>query len=203
MKKKILLNYIIDLDIFIENYIYKEKINKKNYKKIFLCVVRSQPIIKFFIFCHLILFKIFTLSVKNQKIKFYIFKILFKYNLFKFEKIIQLIFALKQISYGSNEKIIRNSKKKIKFYEKTYYENIVVGSGPSGSITGLKLSSKGYSIPKYKHPFNEFKEKWKYAGISGALCKYDFQYASAECVGGGSEINSGLYHELDEEYLKR
>ena len=32
--------------------------------------------------------------------------------------------------------------------------------------------------------------------ISGAIGKYDFQYTSGECVGGGSEINSGLYHKL-------
>ena len=31
--------------------------------------------------------------------------------------------------------------------------------------------------------------------------KYDLQFASAECYGGGSEINSGLYHEPDKNFL--
>ena len=37
-------------------------------------------------------------------------------------------------------------------------------------------------------------------GISGAIGKYDFQYASGECVGGSEPIVA--YHKLDETFIK-
>jgi len=215
MKKKYLLNYIIDISNFIEKHIHnEEELTKKNYKKIYLSIIKSQLIIKLFISCHIIIYKISTLFLKNKKIKLLFFQIFYKYNLFKFQKIVQLTFALKQLSDGNEERLIKDTKYLNKFVENTYYENIIIGSGPSGCITGLKLSKAGfktliiekgnkYSLPEYKHPISEFQKKWKYAGISGALGNYDFQYSSGECVGGGSEINSGLYHELDAKFLNK
>ena len=113
----------------------------------------------------------------------------------------------------NNEKLI-NQKKSSSFQNKKHYDNIVIGSGPSGAVTVnnlLKnkfqtlLIEQGYktSIPKTKHPATEFYHKWKYSGLSGAVGKYDLQFASAECYGGGSEINSGLYHEIDELFIKK
>ena len=52
-----------------------------------------------------------------------------------------------------------------------------------------------------KHPGEELFLKWKNGGLAAALGNVKIQYASAECFGGGSEINSGLYHEPDEEFL--
>ena len=43
--------------------------------------------------------------------------------------------------------------------------------------------------------------KWLFGGLSGAIGNIDIQYASAKCLGGGSEINSGLYHEVDKEFI--
>jgi hypothetical protein len=212
MIRRFFFKYLIDIDTFISGHIYEQKISKKYYRKIYSSLLRSQPIIKFFIICHFIFFKIFTLSLNNNKLKFFVLSLLFKFNIFQFNKILQLVFAIRQLSLGSDENVL-----KIKFNntdnKKDFYDNIVIGSGPSGCITGLKLSKAGfetlliekgnkYTLPKYKHPLSEFQKKWKYTGISGALGNYDFQYASGECVGGGSEINSGLYHELDDVFLE-
>ena len=115
---------------------------------------------------------------------------------------------------------------KINYYKNTditnYYptenefftENIVVGSGPAGSVTALWLKEKKldtlliesgnfFSIPEQKHSGYEFLNKWLYGGLSGAISNIDLQYASANCLGGGSEINSGLYHEIDQDFITK
>jgi hypothetical protein len=213
MKKKLITNYFYDIDTFTEHYFNNKKISNKNFRKLYSSILKSQKIILIFIFCHIIIFKILTLFFKNKKYKLFILNVFYKINLFRFNKILQLFFALKQLIQGNNERIFKNNNKSYEYLDEDYHENIIIGSGPSGSITGYKLSKAGfdtliiekgnyYSLPKYKHPFSEFQKKWKYVGISGAIGKYDFQYASGECVGGGSEINSGLYHKLDENFLK-
>ncbi len=213
MKKNLITKYLYDIDNFIKYYFNDTNISKRNFSKLYSSILKSQKIIQIFIFCHIIIFRILTLFLKNEKYKLFILKFFYKINFFRFNKILQLFFALKQLVQGNNERIFKNNNKSYKCLDKDYYENIVIGSGPGGSITGYKLSKAGfdtliiekgnyYSLPKYKHPFSEFQKKWKYVGISGAIGKYDFQYASGECVGGGSEINSGLYHELDENFLK-
>ena len=142
-----------------------------------------------------------------------LYKIFEKRNLVRFKKITELITALVFLIKYNNEKLI-NQKKSSSFQNKKHYDNIVIGSGPSGAVTVnnlLKnkfqtlLIEQGYktSIPKTKHPATEFYHKWKYSGLSGAVGKYDLQFASAECYGGGSEINSGLYHEIDELFIKK
>ena len=59
-----------------------------------------------------------------------------------------------------------------------------------------------FEIFKYKHPGNEFIHKWKHGGIAGTIGNAQIKYAAAECFGGGSEINSGLFHEANEKFIK-
>ena len=98
-------------------------------------------------------------------------------------------------------------------FKKKFVENVVIGSGPSGSITALKLKEKNkdtliiekgnfYKNFKYKHPGKEFLTKWEFGGLSSSMGNSEIKYASAECFGGGSEINSGLYHEPDKNFVK-
>ena len=58
-----------------------------------------------------------------------------------------------------------------------------------------------HEVFKLKHPGNEFIYKWKHGGIAGTIGKAQIKYASAECFGGGSEINSGLFHEPDKKFV--
>ena len=89
----------------------------------------------------------------------------------------------------------------------------MIGSGPGGSITALELLKnkkeclmieKGelWEIGK-KHSFEEFQNKWNYTGFTATLDKNMIQNASANCLGGGSEINSGLYHSDSLDFLKK
>ena len=203
--------------------IEKEGINdfsQFNRRQLFAHFLKSQQLIKIFFLVHLLLLNIFSffLSLKTLKSlsfskKEKLYKLFEKYNLIKFRKIIELISALVFLIKYNNEKLI-NQKKSSLFQNKNYYDNIVIGSGPGGAVTVnnlLKnklqtlLIEQGYktSIPKTKHPATEFYHKWKYSGLSGAIGKYDLQFASAECYGGGSEINSGLYHEIDDLFIKK
>jgi hypothetical protein len=211
--KNIIL-YYLDFLLFLEEQVNKGSnsaiINKK---KIYLCILKSQFYIKIFLLVHLIIFyilKIFLFNKKNLILKLY--KTFYRKNIFIFKKVLQLIFALIELSKSSKEKIIRlNFLNKNKIND-NYFENIIIGSGPSGSVTAVELlkkkketlileKGKEYDVSLSKHPYSEFYYKWKNVGISGAIGNFDFQYASAECVGGGSEINSGLFHDLDENFL--
>ena len=212
MNKKNLITYLKEIDFFISSFTNEKKLTNKKFNKIYSSILKAQKIIIIFIFCHLILFKFLTFFTFKKKNNLKILKILKKINFLKFNKILQLFFAFKKLAEGNNERLLKKKIRTEKILDQDFHENIVVGSGPSGCITAYKLCKAGYntliiekgnnySLPKYKHPFSEFQKKWKYSGISGALGKYDFQYASGECVGGGSEINSGLYHEIDENFL--
>ena len=116
-----------------------------------------------------------------------------------------------------NEKIYRiksleNNTNTLENYE--YFEFLVIGSGPAGSVTAAKISEqypgtvallergKHFSIPQTKHPGEEFSKKWNNGGISSTFGPEMISFASGNCLGGGSEINSGLFHEPDEEFLK-
>jgi len=90
---------------------------------------------------------------------------------------------------------------------------LVIGSGPSGSITALELQKNNkdvliietgeyFNIPKIKHPFQEFLNKWKFSALSSSIGQI-IQYSSGSCFGGGSEINSGLYHKPDFKFIKK
>ena len=69
----------------------------------------------------------------------------------------------------------------------------------------MLLIEKGYeyTIPKSKHSGDEFLKKWKNSGIASSIGNINLQYSSGSCFGGGSEINSGLFHKLDQDFFKK
>jgi len=212
--------FISDItDIIVKKEGIKD-FSRSNRRQLLAHFLKSQQLIKFFFLVHLFFLNIFSFLIGLKPLKSLslskrekLYKIFEKRNLVRFKKITELITALVFLIKYNNEKLI-NQKKSSSFQNKKHYDNIVIGSGPSGAVTVnnlLKnkfqtlLIEQGYktSIPKTKHPATEFYHKWKYSGLSGAVGKYDLQFASAECYGGGSEINSGLYHEIDELFIKK
>ncbi len=145
-------------------------------------------------------------SGKISKLK----NILFPLN-FLINKIDQIFFVISSMHIYADEKI--NEGKLKQNNVKNYYKFIVIGSGPSGAITANEISKKYsgealiiekgnfYEIPKIKHPGEEFSKKWYRGGVNSTYFPEMIAYSSATCLGGGSEINSGLYHEPDEEFL--
>lgn len=85
---------------------------------------------------------------------------------------------------------------------------IVVGSGPGGSITSLQLQKAGFDIlliergGKYTrdtnkyYSYDEMLNKFNNAGLTFAYGSPFINYVEGSCFGGGSEVNSGLYHRL-------
>jgi choline dehydrogenase-like flavoprotein len=89
---------------------------------------------------------------------------------------------------------------------------IVIGSGPGGSVTAYELQQSGYQVTlieegKYwgnhieEFSTDEMRYRYRNGGLTATSGKVPINYVEAKCVGGGSEINSGLYHRVDHELL--
>jgi GMC oxidoreductase/putative NAD(P)-binding protein len=94
-------------------------------------------------------------------------------------------------------------------------EIAVVGSGPGGAITACLLAEAGRDVLLIEEgpflplesctPFSleEMLQKYRNGGQTVALGKDKLAYVEGRCVGGGSEINSGLYHRTPPEVLEQ
>jgi choline dehydrogenase-like flavoprotein len=94
-------------------------------------------------------------------------------------------------------------------------EILVIGSGPGGAITACLLAEAGRDVLLIEEgdhlpvsscePFSkdEMLQKYRNGGQTVALGKNKIAYVEGRCVGGGSEINSGLYHRTPPEILER
>ncbi|MGI9308447.1 MAG: GMC family oxidoreductase N-terminal domain-containing protein [Gammaproteobacteria bacterium] len=94
-------------------------------------------------------------------------------------------------------------------------EVAVIGSGPGGAVIASNLAQAGKSallieegenLPQESSEafsFAEMKQKYRSGGVTVAFGKPNIAYAEGACVGGGSEVNSGLYHSLPDEVINR
>ncbi len=94
-------------------------------------------------------------------------------------------------------------------------EIAVVGSGPGGSITAALLAEAGKDVILIEEgpflplesctPFSveEMEQKYRSGGLTVAVGKTKIAYVEGRCVGGGSEINSGLYHRTPPDILEK
>jgi choline dehydrogenase-like flavoprotein len=94
-------------------------------------------------------------------------------------------------------------------------EIVVIGSGPGGAITACLLAEAGREVTLVESgPFltldecpqftrGEMERKYRNGGVTAALGRTKVAYVEANCVGGGSEINAGLYHRTPGDVLDR
>jgi choline dehydrogenase-like flavoprotein len=87
-------------------------------------------------------------------------------------------------------------------------EVLVIGSGAGGATTAATLAAAGRSVtvveegpwvdPDAIEPFSleEMVAKYRHHGSSAALGAPPVAYAEGRCVGGSTEVNSGLWHRL-------
>jgi choline dehydrogenase-like flavoprotein len=87
-------------------------------------------------------------------------------------------------------------------------EVLVIGSGAGGAVTAATLAEGGRTVtvveegpwvhPDALQPFSieEMVTKYRHGGPAAALGTPSVGYAEGRCVGGSTEINSGLYHRL-------
>ena len=94
------------------------------------------------------------------------------------------------------------------------FKYIIVGSGPGGSTVLKTLIDLGISDiavieegNKSKNTvmgtYEELIEKYRYGGADIIFSKPNIAYAEGKTVGGGSEVNSGLYHRIPEDVLSQ
>jgi len=98
--------------------------------------------------------------------------------------------------------------------ERLRCEFAVIGSGPGGAITACLLAEAGKDVVLLEEgPFlplhscrafslPEMRQKYRNGGQTVALGRNKVAYVEGCCVGGGSEINSGLYHRTPAEVLE-
>jgi len=91
----------------------------------------------------------------------------------------------------------------------------VIGSGPGGAITSTLLAEAGKNVSLIEEgghyplescvPFSaqEMIQKYRGGGLTPAMGKPKVAYVEGRCVGGGSEVNSGLYHRTPPEVLEK
>jgi choline dehydrogenase-like flavoprotein len=90
-------------------------------------------------------------------------------------------------------------------------EVLVVGSGAGGAVTAATLAAAGRSVtvieegpwvdPDALEPFSleEMRAKYRHQGLAAALGAPSIAYAEGRCVGGSTEINSGLFPRLPDD----
>ena len=202
-------------------YLYSKfpEFNNINIKRIFLHFYKSDFLIIFVSEIFFFIINLFSLIIYRKKF--------YKINETKNKFLINFVsFFLQPLKKRVDELFLTilniqdNSFKERTQFEKSdtsinsSYKFIVVGSGPSGSISSYYLNKsfgstllieKGGNFATYesKHPGDEFLYKWKYGGVNTSLFNTQIVFSSGECLGGGSEINSGLLHEPDENFVKK
>ena len=90
----------------------------------------------------------------------------------------------------------------------------VIGSGPGGSVVATTLAQAGRDVLLIEEgqnlsqdsatPFSyvEMKQKYRSGGITAAFGSPNVAYAEGSVVGGGSEVNSGLYHRTPDHIIE-
>jgi choline dehydrogenase-like flavoprotein len=94
-------------------------------------------------------------------------------------------------------------------------QELVIGSGPAGAITAALLAEAGRDTivaeegaeapdpPPQPYSLEELSQRYRYRGLNPAFGSPKTAYVEGCCVGGGSEINSGLYHRAPDDVLER
>ncbi|WP_134738859.1 GMC family oxidoreductase [Nocardioides sp. 503] len=94
------------------------------------------------------------------------------------------------------------------------YDVAVVGSGPGGAVTARECARRGLRVvvleegawvePGSAEPYSldQMRRQYRNQGLTVALGRPPVAYTEASCVGGGSEVNSGLYHRADAQVLQ-
>ena len=214
---KIYLEYLVS-----ENLLDKNKFLLNDSKKKYLHLFRSNYCIVlsikyFFLFINvisiLVKFKKIVNLEKNSSIK--IIKIISKIFSIYTNKLNELIFAILYIQLKDlNEKTDFLNVNSLNLDNEEIFDAIVIGSGPSGSISANYLKKKfkkvlvvekGNALSHYsiKHPGDEFLYKWNNCGVNTTFLKNQISFSSGSCFGGGSEVNSGLLHYPDKNFIEK
>ncbi|MCF8709007.1 GMC family oxidoreductase N-terminal domain-containing protein [Rhizorhapis sp. SPR117] len=91
----------------------------------------------------------------------------------------------------------------------------VIGSGPGGAVTAALCAETGRSVLLLEEGANlsinsaphfsntEILQKYRNGGVNIAFGRTKIAYVEGRCVGGGSEVNRGLYHRIPDYILEQ
>ena len=172
--------------------------------------------------CSLIKERIENTGILKNVIILYIFllnkfkflqKILINNSLSKF--IFGLIILLYESKIKESDLTSVNNKKQYdqrEFDSSEIFDVIIVGSGPGGSLAANELTKKYTKVlliesgDNFKqdsvkhHSYLQTKFQFKNEGMTFCLGNIPMIYAEGSTLGGGSEVNSGLYFKLVDPY---
>jgi choline dehydrogenase-like flavoprotein len=91
---------------------------------------------------------------------------------------------------------------------------VIIGAGPGGAVTAALLAEAGLDVllveegshlsldsaPHFSR--DEIVQKYRNGGITVGMGSAKIAYVEGRCVGGGSEVNRGLYHRTPPEVLE-
>ena len=95
------------------------------------------------------------------------------------------------------------------------YDVAIVGSGPGGAVTAWRLAEAGHSVVvleegpdtrvegRPQFTMSQLEHWYRSGGLQAAIGTPAVAFGEGRCVGGGSEINSGLYHRLPADVAER
>ena len=171
-------------------------------KEIINHLLKSHSLVLFFTRCYLNILSLTSLAVFRShfynlsyvnRIKTRNYFNFFNTALWFFDNLFYVIISTHEFG---NEKIQRingleNSSETLN--NDDYFEFLVIGSGPAGSVTAAKISEnypgrvgllergKHFNIPQNKHPGEEFSKKWKNGGILSTFGPEMISFASGSC----------------------
>ena len=91
---------------------------------------------------------------------------------------------------------------------------LVIGSGPGGAVTARTFAERGFDVlvleegewvePGAHEPYSveQMRHQYRGGGLTVALGRPSVAYTEGCGAGGGSEVNSGLYHRPSDELLR-
>ena len=109
---------------------------------------------------------------------------------------------------------MKTQNNKFPLPEKRNFQVIVVGSGPGGAISACMAAEAGLDVLIIEEgsyitqedckgfTTDEMLKKYRNGGLTLTVGRPKVQYVEGRCVGGGSEVNSGLYHRTPPEILE-
>ena len=115
---------------------------------------------------------------------------------------------------NNKEEIISSILNNKDFQINENFDFIVIGSGPGGSVAACELLNKNQKVCLLEmgnneksniepYSYNEMINKYKYGGLTATIGNANISYVEGATIGGGSQINSGLYHRLPGKILEK